>query len=135
MFCSTDVDGKDEKAMIHLYSWDTSNGRKIAILLEELGLPFVFHPIDITAGEQFDPEFLAISPNNKIPAIVDSDGPGGEPISVFESGAIHIRFVLFQYHFQCFLSQILQGIGIRLQIFAVPENTAITVKKIQAFLV
>ncbi len=74
--------------MIHLHSWDTSNGRKIFILLEELGLPYTYHPIDITKGQQFAPEFLAISPNNKIPAIVDTDGPGGEPLSLFESGAI-----------------------------------------------
>ena len=76
--------------MIDLYSWNTSNGRKVSIMLEELGLPYVFHPVDIGKGEQFDPEFLKISPNNKIPAIVDSDGPDGEPISVFESGAILI---------------------------------------------
>ncbi len=74
--------------MIHLHSWDTSNGRKVFILLEELGLPYTYHPIDITKGQQFAPEFLAISPNNKIPAIVDTDGPGGEPLSLFESGAI-----------------------------------------------
>ena len=76
--------------MIDLYSWNTSNGRKVAIMLEELGLPYTFHPVDISKGEQFAPQFLAISPNNKIPALVDSDGPGGEPISVFESGAILI---------------------------------------------
>ena len=76
--------------MIDLYSWNTSNGRKVSIMLEELGLPYVFRPVNIAKGEQFDPEFLKISPNNKIPAIVDSDGPDGEPISVFESGAILI---------------------------------------------
>ena len=76
--------------MIDLYSWNTSNGRKVSIMLEELDLPYVFRPVDIAKGEQFDPEFLKISPNNKIPAIVDSDGPDGEPISVFESGAILI---------------------------------------------
>ena len=76
--------------MIDLCSWNTSNGRKVAIMLEELGLPYTFHPVDISKGEQFAPQFLAISPNNKIPALVDSDGPGGEPISVFESGAILI---------------------------------------------
>lgn len=74
--------------MIDLYTWGTPNGRKISIMLEELGLPYTVHPIDIGADEQFAPEFLAISPNNKIPAIVDPDGPGGAPISVFESGAI-----------------------------------------------
>jgi len=74
--------------MIDLYSWPTPNGHKVHILLEELALPYRVHPIDITRGEQFGDEFLAISPNNKIPAIVDPDGPGGEPISVFESGAI-----------------------------------------------
>ena len=76
--------------MIDLYSWDTSNGRKAAIMLEEVGLDYTFHPIDITQGEQFAPKFLAISPNNKIPAIVDSEGPGGNSINVFESGAILI---------------------------------------------
>ena len=75
--------------MIDLYSWNTSNGRKVSIMLEELGLPYTFRPIDITNGDQFDPNFQAISPNNKIPAIVDSDGPRGE-ISLFESGAILI---------------------------------------------
>lgn len=74
--------------MIDLYSWATPNGHKIHILLEELGLPYRVHGINIGRGEQFTAEFLAISPNNKIPAIVDSDGPDGSPISVFESGAI-----------------------------------------------
>ena len=74
--------------MIHLHSWDTSNGRKVFILLEELGIPYTYHPIDITRGQQHEPEFLAISPNHKIPAIVDTDGPDGEALSVFESGAI-----------------------------------------------
>ena len=76
--------------MIDLYTWSTPNGRKVSIMLEELGLPYAVHPIDITAGEQHAPEFLDISPSNKIPAIVDADGPGGEPISLFESGAILI---------------------------------------------
>lgn len=76
--------------MIDLYSWNTSNGRKVAIALEEFGLAYTFHPVDISKGEQFAPEFLTVSPNNKIPAIVDSDGPGGAPISIFESGAILI---------------------------------------------
>jgi GST-like protein len=76
------------KQPIALYYWPTPNGWKISIMLEECGLPYVVHPIDISKGEQFSPQFLAISPNNRIPAIVDPDGPGGRPISVFESGAI-----------------------------------------------
>jgi GST-like protein len=76
--------------MIDLYTWPTPNGHKIHIMLEECGLPYEVRPIDIGAGDQFDPEFLKISPNNKMPALVDADGPGGEPISVFESGAILI---------------------------------------------
>jgi GSH-dependent disulfide-bond oxidoreductase len=76
--------------MIDAYSWATPNGHKVHIMLEETGLEYRAHPIDIGAGDQFKPEFLAISPNNKIPAIVDSDGPGGNPISLFESGAILI---------------------------------------------
>jgi GST-like protein len=76
--------------MIDLYSWPTPNGHKVHIMLEECALPYRVHPIDIGAGDQFAPEFLAISPNNKIPAIVDSDGPDGQPISLFESGAILI---------------------------------------------
>jgi len=76
--------------MIDLYSWPTPNGHKIHIMLEEVGLPYKVHGIDIGAGAQFDPAFLKISPNNRIPAIVDNDGPGGKPISVFESGAILI---------------------------------------------
>lgn len=75
---------------IDLYFWPTPNGWKITILLEELGLPYKVLPVDIGKGDQFAPEFLAISPNNKMPAIVDPDGPGGEPVSVFESGAIMI---------------------------------------------
>jgi GST-like protein len=73
---------------IDLYYWPTPNGKKVTIFLEEVGLPYNLMPVDITAGEQFDEEFLRISPNNKMPAIVDSEGPNGEPISVFESGAI-----------------------------------------------
>jgi GST-like protein len=76
--------------MIDVYSWATPNGHKIHIMLEECGLPYTVHAVDIGAGDQFKPEFLAISPNNKIPAIVDSDGPDGKPISMFESGAILI---------------------------------------------
>ena len=75
---------------IQLYSFDTPNGRKISVALEEMGLPYEVHIVDIGKGEQHTPEFLKISPNNKIPAIVDPDGPGGKPISVFESGAILI---------------------------------------------
>jgi GSH-dependent disulfide-bond oxidoreductase len=74
--------------MIEVYSWATPNGHKVHVMLEECGLPYRVHAIDIGAGEQFDPAFLAISPNNKIPAIVDPDGPEGRPISLFESGAI-----------------------------------------------
>ncbi|MBL8384956.1 MAG: glutathione S-transferase N-terminal domain-containing protein [Burkholderiales bacterium] len=74
--------------MIDLYSWATPNGHKIHIMLEECGLSYRVHPVDIGKGDQFKPEFLAISPNNKMPAIVDSDGPDGKPISLFESGAI-----------------------------------------------
>lgn len=76
--------------MIDLYFWPTPNGWKITIMLEELGLPYTVVPVDIGKGDQFAPEFLAISPNNKMPAIVDPDGPDGKPVSVFESGAIMI---------------------------------------------
>jgi len=74
--------------MIELYYWTTPNGHKITMFLEEAGLPYRIFPIRIGAGEQFKPEFLAISPNNRMPAIVDPEGPGGAPLSVFESGAI-----------------------------------------------
>jgi GST-like protein len=73
---------------IDLYYWSTPNGWKVTIMLEECGLPYKVIPVNISAGEQFKPEFLKISPNNRMPAIVDPDGPGGRPISVFESGAI-----------------------------------------------
>jgi GST-like protein len=73
---------------IQLHYWPTPNGHKISILLEELRLPYELHPVDINKGEQFAPAFLKISPNNRIPAIIDPDGPGGRPVSVFESGAI-----------------------------------------------
>lgn len=76
--------------MIDVYSGATPNGHKVHILLEELGLPYQVHPVDIGAGDQFKPEFLRISPNNKVPALVDSDGPDGKPIALFESGAILI---------------------------------------------
>lgn len=74
--------------MIDLYTWPTPNGHKVHIMLEEVGLEYRVHPININEGDQFDPEFLAISPNNKMPAIVDQDGPDGKPYSLFESGAI-----------------------------------------------
>jgi GSH-dependent disulfide-bond oxidoreductase len=74
--------------MIEVYSWATPNGHKVHIMLEECALPYKVVAVDIGIGDQFKPEFLAISPNNKVPAIVDSDGPDGKPISVFESGAI-----------------------------------------------
>jgi GSH-dependent disulfide-bond oxidoreductase len=74
--------------MIDVYSWATPNGHKVHIMLEECGLQYRAIPVNIGTGEQFAPSFLAISPNNKIPAIVDPDGPGGQPISLFESGAI-----------------------------------------------
>ena len=73
---------------IELYTWNTPNGRKISVALEEMGLAYTVKPVNITKDEQFAPSFLKISPNNKIPAIVDHDGPGGASISVFESGAI-----------------------------------------------
>src|SRR4029450_3550956 len=74
--------------MIDLYYWPTPNGHKITIFLEEAGLPYEIIPVNIGRGDQFKPEFLAISPNTRMPAIVDPDGPDGQPISVFESGAI-----------------------------------------------
>lgn len=76
--------------MITLYTWGTPNGRKVSIMLEECGLPYAVQPVDITREQQFAPDFLAINPNNKIPAIVDREGPGGQPLSLFESGAILI---------------------------------------------
>ncbi|MBL0418956.1 glutathione S-transferase N-terminal domain-containing protein [Ramlibacter sp. AW1] len=74
--------------MIEVHSWPTPNGHKVHVMLEECGLPYRVHPVNIGKGEQFSPEFLAISPNNKIPAIIDTEGPGGQPIALFESGAI-----------------------------------------------
>jgi GST-like protein len=73
---------------IQLFYWPTPNGHKISIMLEETGLPYELHPVNIGAGEQFAPAFLKISPNNRMPAIIDPDGPGGRAVSVFESGAI-----------------------------------------------
>jgi GSH-dependent disulfide-bond oxidoreductase len=74
--------------MIQLYTWGTPNGKKASIMLEEIDLPYEVHPINIGQGDQFKPEYLAINPNNKIPSIIDSDGPGGKPLTLFESGAI-----------------------------------------------
>jgi GST-like protein len=74
--------------MIDLYTWTTPNGRKVSIMLEECGLPYTVHPVNIGQGDQFKPEFVAINPNSKIPAIVDSDGPDGRPYAMMESGAI-----------------------------------------------
>ena len=76
--------------MLELYSWDTSNGRKVAIMLEEIGLSYEYRPIDITQGDQHKAEFLTINPNGKIPAIIDPEGPQGQPITIFESAAILI---------------------------------------------
>lgn len=74
--------------MIQLYTWGTPNGKKIPIMLEEIGMPYEVHPINIGQGNQFKPEYLAINPNNKIPSIIDPDGPGGKSFTLFESGAI-----------------------------------------------
>jgi GSH-dependent disulfide-bond oxidoreductase len=76
--------------MIDLYTWGTPNGRKVSIMLEELGLPYRVHPVNIGQNEQFRPQYLEINPNGKIPSIVDPDGPDGRPISMMESGAILI---------------------------------------------
>ena len=76
--------------MIDLYTWTTPNGRKVSIMLEETGLPYEVHAVDIGNNEQFDPDFLRIAPNNRIPAIVDGDGDGGAPLTLMESGAILI---------------------------------------------
>ena len=76
--------------MIQVYSWPTPNGHKVHVMLEECGLPYEAIAVNIGTGDQFKSDFLKISPNNKIPALVDSDGPGGKPISLFESGAILI---------------------------------------------
>jgi GST-like protein len=74
--------------MIQLYTWVTPNGKKVSIMLEELGIPYEVHAVNLGQGDQFKPEYLAINPNNKIPAIIDPDGPGGKPFTLFESGAI-----------------------------------------------
>jgi GST-like protein len=87
----TDANNEQQESptvAITLYAWNTPNGRKISVALEEMGLPYTVTPVNIMQGQQHDPAFLRISPNNKIPAIVDPEGPDGKPISVFESGAI-----------------------------------------------
>ena len=76
--------------MIDLYTWSTPNGRKVSIMLEECGLPYRTHKVDIGKGDQFREEFVSINPNSKIPAILDYDGPNGRPLKLFESGAILI---------------------------------------------
>ena len=78
----------DANTMLHLYTWPTPNGHKVHIMLEELGVEYTVIPVDIWAGEQFAADFLRISPNNKMPALVDNDGPDGAPLSIFESGTI-----------------------------------------------
>lgn len=85
--------------MYELFYWPTPNGWKITIFFEETGLPYKVVPIDITAGEQFDPAFLAISPNNKMPALRDPAGPGGQPYTVFESGAMLLYLAEKTGHF------------------------------------
>ena len=82
------ITSNTKRKPIELYFWPTPNGLKISIMLEECRYPYELKPVVIRRGDQFKPEFLAISPNNRIPAIVDPDGPGGRPISIFESGAI-----------------------------------------------
>ena len=74
--------------MIKLYTWGTPNGKKVSIMLEEIGMPYEVYPINIGKNDQFKPEYLAINPNNKIPSIIDTEGPGGKPFTLFESGAI-----------------------------------------------
>jgi len=76
--------------MIELYTWGTPNGKKVSIMLEEIGLPYNVHPIRIMEGDQFKPDYIKINPNSKIPTITDTEGPGGKPINIFESGAILI---------------------------------------------
>jgi GSH-dependent disulfide-bond oxidoreductase len=74
--------------MIQLYTWGTPNGKKVSIMLEEISMPYEVHPINLGQGEQMKPDYLAINPNNKIPSIIDTDGPGGKTLTLFESGAI-----------------------------------------------
>ncbi|MBM3486143.1 MAG: glutathione S-transferase family protein [Alphaproteobacteria bacterium] len=83
--------------MIDLYTWKTSNGRKATIMLEELGVPYTIHPINIGKDEQFAPAYVKINPNSKIPAIIDQNGPGGKPFTLFESGAI-LMYLAEKYH-------------------------------------
>jgi GST-like protein len=78
----------ERKNMIRLYTWGTPNGKKASIMLEEVGLPYEVHPVNLQQGDQFKPEYLAINPNNKIPSIIDDEGPDGKPFTLFESGAI-----------------------------------------------
>jgi GST-like protein len=80
--------GRVQKKPIEIYFWPTPNGHKITIMAEECGLPYTIKPVNIARGDQFKPEFLKIAPNNRMPAIIDPEGPGGAPISIFESGAI-----------------------------------------------
>src|SRR5712664_2556093 len=87
-FSETSLQTKGSRPMIEVYTWPTPNGHKVHIMLEETGLEYEVRPVNIRTGEQFKPEFLRISPNNKIPAIVDRNGPDGKPMAVFESGAI-----------------------------------------------
>src|SRR3954469_21160156 len=74
--------------MIQLYTWGTPNGKKVSIMLEEVGLPYEVHAVNLAKGDQLKPEYPAVNPNNKIPSIIDSDGPAGKPLKLFESGAI-----------------------------------------------
>src|SRR5580658_852546 len=85
----THPNSRGEFAMLDLYYWPTPNGKKVTILLEELGVPYTIKPIRIAQGDQFAPDFLKISPNNRMPALVDTEPKGGgEPLAIFESGAI-----------------------------------------------
>jgi GST-like protein len=83
-------DEPQETDVIDVYTWTTGNSRKVPIFLEEAGVPYRLHMVNIRTGDQFKPEFVAICPNSKVPAIIDQDGPGGKPFSLFESGAILI---------------------------------------------
>ena len=86
--CQTEATGTGRQRMIEVWTWPTPNGHKVHIALEELGLPYKVIPVNIGPGDQFKPEFLAITPNHRIPAIVDPDGPGGKPLTLFKSAAI-----------------------------------------------
>ena len=76
--------------MIKLYTWGTPNGKKVSIMLEEIEMPYEVYPVNFGKNEQFKPEYLAINPNNKIPSIIDTEGPGGKPFTLFESGAMRV---------------------------------------------